>query len=91
MTRYMVVTPEYEVVVPTLDDGSGPMEPTCDVLEVEASNAREAKIMAVREWRRMQHDGRWRQAHWIADQQSNGASPFTGLQVINLKASPQAR
>ena len=84
MTHYLVITPPYDILIPILDDGTGPVESHCDVLEIEAINPREAKINAVREWRRMQHNGHWRDARWIRDQQSNNANPFSGLKVEDL-------
>ena len=42
--KWYVVSPEYEEVVPILDDGTGPTEYGCDCVEVEANSKREAII-----------------------------------------------
>jgi len=75
MTRYLVVTPEMSAVVPILDFGQGPLEYFADVFECEAENARDAKIMAVRHWRRTG-------AKWISDCDGN---PFAGLKAEVMK------
>lgn len=49
-----------------------PPEEGADVVFVEASNKRAALVKGVRALRKMGSD-------WILDQQSDGASPFTGL------------
>ena len=84
MTEYMVVTPPYGTLIPILDDGTGPTEYGSDVLYVEARTVKEAKVLAVREWRQMQRRGQWREARWVADQYINNACPFTGLKVFNM-------
>ena len=48
MRRWYVVTPEYETKVPILDDGSGPVEYGCDVVEVEAETRRDAITFGVK-------------------------------------------
>ena len=80
MTKYAVITPEYDYVLgPSayLPDDAHLTEPGCDYVEVEASSLRHAKVLAVRQWRL---EG----TQWVKDQQSNNASPFTGLKVVNL-------
>ena len=74
MPRYYVITPEYGTTDPILDDGTGPYEYGCDVVEVEAPNTRVAKVLGVRELRRTK-------SHWMRDQDGDGHSPFTGLKV----------
>lgn len=74
MHRWLVITPEYESVVPLLEDGSGPTEIACNVVEVKAATRREALIKGVRELRKRK-DG------WMAEQKSNNANPFTGLKA----------
>ena len=71
---YYVVTPEYEQVVPILDDGTGPVELVSDVAYVEAKNQREALVFGVRELRRDK-------SKWLRAQTINECSPFTGLKV----------
>ena len=80
MPKYAVWTPFYIVTIPILEDGSGPLEETCDYIEVEAETPRQAKVFAVRAWRALNTKNR-REAEWIAHQRSNGASPFTGLKA----------
>ena len=77
MTHYLVIIPAYETVIPILDDGTGPSEWGSDVLEVEALNASQAKVLAVREWRRQR-------TRWVSDQDTDCRCPFTGLQVRNM-------
>ena len=71
---YYVVTPEYEQVVPILDDGTGPVELVSDVAYVEARTQREALVVGLRELRR---DG----SKWLRAQTINKCSPFTGLKA----------
>lgn len=44
--KYYVLTPEYDTVQPILDDGTGPTETGCDVVEVSAPNKRAARKLA---------------------------------------------
>lgn len=83
MTKYMIVTPEYGVKQPILEDGSGPTEYGHDVFECEAKNAREAKVLAVRHWR---EGGRER---WVRDQLTDERNPFTGLKAMNMDLSDE--
>lgn len=53
MKRYVVIGPEYGTVEPILDDGTGPMEYGCDVVEVEAETRRAALVLGVRLLRRL--------------------------------------
>jgi hypothetical protein len=80
MTHYMVVTPEYGAKIPILDDGSGPMEYGCDVFEVEAPNARQAKVQAVQYWRTHPYDA-YHKNGWLDEVDGN---PFTGLKALNV-------
>ena len=48
MPSYYVVGPAYEYVEPILDDGSGPTEIAHDVVEVEADNAQDARVLGVK-------------------------------------------
>ena len=74
MNRYYVISPTYYYHEPILDDGSGPDEPACDVVEVEAHTKREAKIRGLKELRKI-HKG------WINWHRDSDANPFTGLKV----------
>ena len=72
MKRYLVISPTYDVVIPILDDGSGPTEPVADVVEVEAGNKRDALLFGVRLMRKQQDS-------YINQDPDN--CPFTRLQV----------
>jgi hypothetical protein len=74
MKRWLVVSREYGVVMPLLDDGSGPTEYGCDVIAVEAQTPRDAKVLAVRLAR--QHPRRYGFVDHYADE-----CPFTGMRV----------
>ena len=70
--KYLVITPEYET-----DNnpwGLDPPEITCDVVEVEAPNKREARRLGYHELRKL-HRG-W--MTWYRDMDRN---PFSGLVV----------
>ena len=43
MTHWLVMSPEYDTVLPILEDGSGPIETGRDVAEVEASTKAAAR------------------------------------------------
>lgn len=70
MTRYLVIGPEYGTVIPVTDEGQGPTEYGCDVVEVEAASPREAKVLGVRLLRRLPY---------LRDDSS--ANPFAGVHV----------
>lgn len=70
--HYIVYTPTYTHYYSLWS--LEPPETVCDVVCVEASTKREAKVIAVREMRKQGLD-------WVLDQQSDGASPFTGLKA----------
>ena len=82
MTHYLVVTPEYETVISILPDGTGPSEWGSDTLEIEAPTARQAKVEAVRQWRKDYRS-------YVHDQLANNCSPFTGLKVFNMDLSDE--
>lgn len=69
---YCVIGQEYGTVVPILDYGEGPTEYGCDVVYVEASNKREARVKAIKMPGLAGH---------VDIQRSDGCSPFTGLRV----------
>ena len=73
MPRYLVASREYETINPVLEDGSGPSEWGRDELYVDARTKREAKVLALREFRK-QHV---RFLHYYSDE-----SPFTGMLVL---------
>jgi hypothetical protein len=75
--RYHVVTPEYGTTIPILDDGTGPEEYGCDVIEVEATNKRAAIVEGVK---RMLKGGR--EFKWCRNQRSDGCNPFAGVKAI---------
>lgn len=66
--HWWVYTPTYDVVVPLLDDGTGPSEPTCDAVCVDAPTKRTALVAGVRQLRA---DG----SPWLQDAEN----PFVGL------------
>lgn len=75
--HWSVVTPEYGTVIPILDDGTGPIEYGADYVCVEADTKRQALVAGVR---KLRSTG----SHWMEDQNSDGASPFTGLKAEKL-------
>jgi len=48
MPLWIIVGPEYGTVVPVTDEGQGPMEYGCDVVEIEAETRRDALVLGVR-------------------------------------------
>lgn len=66
--HWIVCTPKYR------DWGwdDEPPEEVTDVVAVEAATKREALVKGVRELRRIR-------SHWLQDQRSDNANPFTGL------------
>lgn len=72
--HWSVTTPMYMTYGSMWDDE--PPEYGCDWICVEANTKREAKLIAVREWRKQN-------THWMQDCRSDNASPFTGLKVEN--------
>lgn len=79
---YLVISPEYGEVIPILDDGTGPTEYGHDVVYAFARNARRAKVLALR-WFRRQYAGKWRH-NWIED-----GNPFTGMTVDRMEFCKQ--
>jgi hypothetical protein len=73
MPRFYVITPEYGEVVPVTDEGQGPMEYGCDVIEIEALTAADAKALGVRAMLAKPREYRW-------FRHSDG-SPFSGVRV----------
>lgn len=75
--KWLVVTPAYDVVVPVLDYGQGPIERECDVVEVDAATARDAITLGVKIMLRQRFK-------WCEDQRSDGCSPFAGVRAERL-------
>lgn len=73
--HWEVYTPQYMNYGSPFD--LEPPEYTCDWVVVEAETRRQALVEGVRELRRIGSD-------WILDQQSDGASPFTGLKANKM-------
>jgi hypothetical protein len=74
MLPWYVVTPEYGEVVPVLDDGQGPTEYGCDVIEVEAPSKRAAVIAGVRAMRANPREYRYYGGHCEGN-------PFAGVKA----------
>ena len=74
MPTYAVISPEYDEVVPVLDYGEGPIERGADVVMVEARNKREAKILGLKELRKLPKG-------WINRHRDRQSNPFVGLTV----------
>lgn len=77
MTRWYVITPEYAVTVPVTDEGDGPKEYGCDVIEIEAETRRDAIALGVREMLKGRVGGMRYQ--WCLDQRGDGLSPYHGV------------
>lgn len=73
MPRWTVVSGEYDYVEPVLDDGSGPTYYTCDIVDVEAENKKQAMVLGLREFRKKYPSG-------FVDRMS-GENPFKGMKV----------
>ena len=78
MKRWYVVTPEYGVVDPILDDGTGPLEYVSDVIEIEADTARDAVAFGVK----LMLKAHRRAFKWCRDQASSNCSPYAGVRAI---------
>ena len=73
--RYFVYTPAYERPSDSLYD---PPELGSDVVEVEATNKREARVKGLRLLRQSN-------SKWIYDKDSDKRNPFNGLLVDEIK------
>lgn len=71
---YLVISPEYGEVVPILDYGQGPVEYGHDVVYAFARNARRAKVLGVRWFRRQG-------AHYLR----HAENPFAGMTVERME------
>lgn len=83
MKRWCVVTPEYGVLIPITDEGQGPMEYGCDVIEIEAETRRDAIVLGVREMLKGYNGGHGhgQRYEWCLTQRDDGCSPFTGVRA----------
>lgn len=70
--RWLVIGPEYGVIDRILDDGTGPLEYSCDVVEVEAGSKRDARRIGVQ---------LLRQIHRGYLQRYPDENPFAGVKV----------
>ena len=84
LKRWLVLTPEYGVVIPVLDYGQGPVEYGCDGIEIEAETRRDAISLGVREMLKGGKGGHGRgmRYQWCRDQRSDGVSPYAGVTAI---------
>lgn len=69
VTHWWVATPEYDVVEPILDDGSGPIVTVFDFVSVAAATKRQALVEGARKLRA-------EKSVWLRD---HDGSPFAGL------------
>lgn len=76
MTRYYVVSPEYETYHGGGYDPPEPPEWGCDFVEIEADSKRDALILGVREIMRTQ-----KRHSWAHDNQLDGKPPWAGYKV----------
>jgi len=68
--HWMVSSPEMSVVIPILDDGTGPLEYFHDVAWVEATSKREAIRL-----------GTPKLTEWASQARSYGLNPFVGVRA----------
>jgi len=83
MKHWIVITPEVGVVIPVLDDGSGPMEYGCDVVEVEAESRRDAIALGVGLMLR-ERGPKWDEYTYCRQQRADRCSPYTGVTAREL-------
>ena len=76
VSRWLVVSPEYGEVIP-ICDGQGPLEYGCDVVEIEADTKADARVLGVKEFRRIG-------AGYLADVEN----PFAGIKVEPYEPEP---
>lgn len=87
MRKWAVITPEYGVMIPVTDEGLGPLEYGCDVIEIEADTRRAAVVLGVKE---MLRGGKGGHGHglryqWCRDQRSDGRSPHAGVKAEEMR------
>ena len=76
MVRWAVTSPQYGVVEPILDDGSGPVEWWVDYVEVVAPTKRQAIVCGVQKMRQLYPRG------WHNDDPS--VNPFAGMKAKRI-------
>jgi hypothetical protein len=72
MNRYLVCSREYSYCEPVTDEGQGPWVPVRDVVAVEARNRREARVLGLRQLRKLRSFYQW------CDSSEN---PFAGMLI----------
>lgn len=77
MSRWLVISPEYEFV-DVIVDGQGPTEIVRDVVEVEAATKRDALLLGVKAMRANPRENAWLRRY--AD------NPFAGMVVKRADA-----
>lgn len=83
MKRWYVVTPEYGTKINIgLDDGTGPMEYSADVIEIEAETRRDAVTLGVKEMLRVGRRGDFK---WCLDARRDGVSPYAGVKAYPVE------
>lgn len=82
MRHWYVVTPAFDVVIPVLDDGTGPVETGSDVIEVEAVSARDAIALGVKAMLSGARYPDGQRYRWVFDQRSDGCCPYAGVKAI---------
>jgi hypothetical protein len=87
MTRWYVVTPQYDMVVSVTDEGEGPPERGADVIEIEAETRRDAIALGVREMLRGRPGGHGRgmRYQWCRDRRTDGCSPYAGVDAFEAE------
>jgi hypothetical protein len=85
--RWLVITPEYDEVVPILDDGTGPIEYGCDVIEIEAESRRDAIALGVNEMLKGGRQNEYGFYKWCRMARSDGESPYAGVRAEIVLAS----
>lgn len=84
---YGVTSPPFMWTDAVLEDGSGPMYEERNWVPVFARNARRAKVLALRFWRRKRNSGGWRSVPWLDDNESDGVCPFTDMKTERLNCA----
>ena len=79
--KWLVITPEYDEVIPILDDGTGPIERGCDVIEIEAPTARDAITLGVKEMLKGGRQDIYSFYKWCIQSRSDGENPFAGVRA----------
>ena len=82
LKRYIVISPKYTETVNILDDGSGPTEDACEVMEIEAKDRIDAKLLGVKAMARPTHCQTYA---WC----SNDENPYVGVRVEEVSEEPK--